>query len=856
MVESNAERPSLPPRWLVFGLFFLSGVTGLVYQVIWLRQLTLIFGATAYASSAVLSTFMGGLALGSYWASNRGDAWPRPLRAYGVLELGVSAYAAIIPALLSLLTPVLGAAWQLGAGRHFVVLALIKFVAIALLILPATTLMGATLPVLSRVALQYRSGLGSGVGALYTVNTCGAVAGTFVAAFAALPALGMKRTLGLTIALNVLVAVVAWVAGSAPQSRATPESPRPSESGTVPGRWLIGTFAASGAAAMVLEVAWTRGLALVFGSSVYAYASMLGAFLIGLASGAACATAFLKRRPGADATLAFSIALGAAGLLSFGTAYGIQTLPHLFGDIYFRWSPSPEGWWAVQVGLALLIMFPTTFALGWIFPLVLEAAGVSRRGVASAVGRVYAANTLGTIVGAAAGGFLLIPVLGVGRTLIGVAVAQLLLGAAMAPRTAARGRSWVATAFASGAVCCVLLRPSWDVLLMNSGVYMNIQNFTDRGGWTAFLNQVRQDNTLVLARDGLTASVVVANQPKAKNLYLTVNGKTDASSREDLETQIMAGQLPLLLHPQPKDVLVIGLASGISVGSVASHPVEHIRVVEVESAMIEAARAFGPHNGQVLDDPRVTVSINDARNELQFDASTYDVIVSEPSNPWMTVAANLFTEDFFRIAKNRLRADGVFGQWVQAYCLGPEQLRSIIGAFQRSFPHTLVFETLHGVDLLLVGSDRPLVLDAAILDDRISEFRVRLDLARVGISSTDDLAGMLQNGGDGLRSVLTGAHTNTDDNGYVEFAAPKALYLDSQDANLAMLQGTAPDPFDTIRPLVRATGDEDSFRLALIRRWILRDDVDRAKKAISFLNAPDAVARAQALLPGTSVPPQ
>lgn len=847
----DASRSGSGHRVLPFVLFFVSGATGLVYQVVWLRQLTLIFGATAYASSAVLSTFMGGLALGSYAAGRWSDRWRQPLRAYGALELAIAAYAASIPWLLAALTPLLAIAWRLGAERHFAWLAFGKFVAIGILILPATTLMGATLPVLSRLAAQRSRSFGGGVGALYAINTFGAVVGTVGAAFVALPGLGMRRTLILTIGINAIVGVVAWLAGRERAGAPPPDEPaRAAAAGVGPApRALIAAFGASGAAAMVLEVAWTRGLSLVLGSSVYAYASMLAAFLIGLASGAACAVRFLNRRKTASPRLLLAILLGSAGALSFGTAYAIQTLPRLFAEIYFRVGPPPEGWWLAQVGLASIVMFPTTFVLGWVFPLVLEAAGARGRGIASSVGTIYAANTLGTIVGAAAAGFLLIPYFGVGPTLVGTACVQLALGAALAAGAAHPAARRVAVACVAGAALCAALHPRWDLLLMNSGVYMNIQNFDRNAGWTGFLKQVREDNAVVYAKDGLTASVVVANQPAANNLYLTVNGKTDASSREDLETQILAGQIPLLLHPSPRDVLVVGLASGISVGAVATHPVERIRVVEVEAAMLEAARLFAPFNGNVLEDPRVSVSVNDARNELEFSPRDYDVIVSEPSNPWMTVASNLFTEDFFRIARARLRPGGVFGQWIQAYCLAPEQLRSIVAGFQHAFPHVLVFETLRGVDLLLVGSDRPLGLDTEALDERLSELRIRLDLERIGVRSGVDLAGLLQTGGPAMSALVAGARSNTDDSGYVEFNAPRSIYLDSLDANLAMLQGPDDDPLATVAALVRHPGDTDAFRFEMIRRWILRDQTARASRALLYFSDPTWTSRARALFP-------
>jgi spermidine synthase len=849
---SNTRRiPTVHQKNLLVAsaLFFLSGAVGLVYQVVWLRQLTLIFGATAYASSVVLSTFMGGLAFGSLIAARRATGWGPPLRAYGWLELGIAAYASAIPFLLALLPSVLETAWARGAAGHFAAFALLKFVAIAIVILPATTLMGATLPVLSRLACQADSSVRSSVARLYAVNTFGAVTGTITAAFWALPAWGTRRTLAVTIAVNTAVGVLAWLRGrSIPDSEIEAPREQPSQLSSDGVRSIVWAIAISGAAAMVLEVAWTRGLALVLGSSVYAYASMLTAFLIGLASGAGAAVSFLRRRPDISPRQSLAVVLGLVGLLSFGTTYALQSLPRLFAEAYFRAQPSPEGWWLVELGLASFVMFPTTFALGFVFPLVLEVAGVVREKVSASVGRIYAANTLGTIFGAASAGFFLIPALGVNDTLAGVAAVQLALGGWVGFGVRSRARGWLTGACFAGAALVLLLRPEWDVLLMNSGVYMNIQDFDRKKGWSAFVQQVRTDNTLVFARDGLTASVIVANQPEAQNLYLSVNGKVDASSRLDLDTQVLIGHIPLLLHTDPHDVLMVGLASGISAGSAAQHPVDHITVVDVEAAMIDAAHAFSAHNGDVLSDPRVSVSINDARNELQFNPASYDVIISQPSNPWMTVASNLFTEDFFAIAAKRLRPDGVFGQWVQAYCLAPEQLRSIIAGFHKSFPHVLVFETNRGIDLLVIGSKSPLVLDLDALQNRMSELRVRIDLGRVGIRSPLDIAGLLQVGGAALEPLARDAVPNTDDSGYVEFQAPRTLYLETIDANLAMLQATPGDPLNAIRDSIRSGYSEDELRSALIDRWGLRKQFSRVARALDFFSDPSSRAKASEVI--------
>ena len=562
----------------------------------------------------------------------------------------------------------------------------------------------------------------------------------------------------------------------------------------------------------------------------------------------------MKRRPNSDSRAALAAALAAAGVLSFAAAHAIQILPRLCAEIYFRLNPSPEGWWLAQLAIALFVMFPTTYALGWVFPLVLDAVGGGTRTVVSSVGRIYAANTIGTILGAVGGGFLLIPLLGVGTTLLGVAVGQLLLGAALFPGPGPgvpRYRRVPTVACVALALLVVTFRPAWDVIMMNSGVYINVQDVDRSKGWDAFWRKFETKDEIVFARDGLTASILVARQPDLDNTYLAVNGKVDASSREDLETQVLLGHIPLLLHPAPRDVLIVGLASGITAGSAATHPVSSIRVVEVEGAMIEAARRFARYNHDVLDDPRVTLSINDARNELQFNPTDYDVIISEPSNPWMTVAANLFTEDFFRIGRSRLRSGGVFAQWIQNYCLAPDTLRSILAGFHRAFPHVLVFETSRGVDLMAIGSDQPLVLDVDALGRRSSELWVRADLARVGVSGPLDLAAMLQTGGQALEDLVRGTTLNTDDNGLVEFAAPRTLYLDSQDSNLSMLQGSpAGDPLAVVASLIRTPESPERLRLEMVRRWAGRDEKPRAARAASFFDDPVLKAEADEILGG------
>jgi len=853
----NAGTPGAV-RPLVTGLFFVSGATGLVYETIWLRQLVLLFGSTLHATTAILSVFMGGLALGA-WLGGRFAcrARTRPLVAYGLLEIALGGYALLVPRLLEAIEPAMRLLWEAGGRDLPLLLSAGKLVGIVLVLLPPTAFMGATLPVLSREIAHGGQRFGGQIGTLYSVNTLGAVAGTALAGLYLLPTLGMSATLSLAAAANWGVGglALALAAGSRRPAPGIGDlgGPPSSKEKDRASPTLLAAFALSGAAAMTLEVAWTRGLSLVFGSSVYAFALMLVAFLSGLGFGSAAFSALL-RRGRREAAVLLAALLGGAGVAALATAWILQFMPSLFGRLYLAAPFGPGTWLAVQLGIALLVMLPTTFLLGGVFPAVIELDARKLEGVPRSVGRSYGANTLGTIAGALAGGFLFVPALGVAGTILLAAALELALGLVVSwklvPGSPGRRLPLVA-GLAAGLVLVGVARPGWDTLLMNSGVYVNLQEFPVRT-WKDYLERLRGNNRIVYAREGLTASVLVADHLPSGSRYLSVNGKIEASSRADLETQILVGHLPLLLHREPRDVLVIGLASGITIGSVATHPVRRVDVVEVERAMIEAARLFSEVNGNVLEDPRVVLRVNDARNELQFDRSTYDVIISEPSNPWMTVASNLFTKEFFELVRGRLRPGGVFCQWVQAYSLRAEDLRSILAAFHHAFPRLLVFETLRGVDLLLIGSAEPVRLDLAQLERRMAELKVQMDLRRVGVRRPSDLLALFRLGDLEAGRILEGATPNTDDNGRVEFSAPLALYLDTIEENLALLDSAGSDPLAYLDPAPASREEADRLLLVLASKWKERGHEGLALAAATRLAGGPFAAEARQLMEGRS----
>lgn len=863
-----------PPRILtarlpIFLLFLLSGATSLVYEVVWLRKLILIFGSTQFATSTVLSTFMAGLALGAFvagrWITRSHIA---PLKIYGLLEIGIGVYALFVPFLFRVLSPVYQVLWDAGMSESFVALSLAKFVGIAAVLLPPTVMMGATLPILSRQIADDPKRIGGKVGTLYAINTFGAVAGTFLAGFVLVPHLGVRHTLWVTAAVNGVLGLTAmWLAGrlARPESAAPAKPSGDAAQAPVPDSPALAAprrrmplvllvFGLSGFGALVLEVAWTRVLALVMGSSVYAFSLMLLAFLVGLAIGSAFFAGWLRKRPKTDPAAMLGVLLVATGFLAYATSWAFRALPRTFAEIYF-WTQgqtdwltgsdwlSANQWMVVQFLCGLLIMFPATFALGGIFPAVLQLHARRLDQVGTSVGTVYASNTVGTIVGAAMAGFVLIPAFGMLNAVTGIAILEVALGTLIIFAVVTRPHRLRPAILLAAVVICGLFfgLPQWDVRLMNSGVYMNLfgEGWTD---WESFSKIIYENNEPVLVREGLTATVFVADQPRFQNRYLAVNGKIEASTNADLETQLMCSHLPLLMHANPKDVMVIGLASGISVGAVATHPVETIRVIEIEKEMEPAARLFEEHNNYVLDDPRLVLSFNDARNDLEFSSNTYDVIISEPSNPWMTVASNLFTEDFFRMAKTRLREGGIFSQWVQNYYLPKEDLRSIIAAFRDSFPYVMLFETYDGIDLLLIGSQEPLQLNLERFEERMTELRVLLDLGRVGIRKPADILELFRLGPRDVDKIVAGAPRNTDDNARVEFSAPKTFGVYTVGENLDYLRQFVSDPVDYITPEL-GPDEADELRLQIARGLFFRQEYDLARRTLQAVESSEFSAR-------------
>ncbi|MFQ5877968.1 MAG: fused MFS/spermidine synthase [Acidobacteriota bacterium] len=807
---------ALPPLALIVAV---SGAAGLIHEVVWARLLGQSLGHSLQSLSAVLVAFLGGLGLGAAIASRAARRCRSPLRDYAFLES--------IMALHGLLGPLVAAGIALGMERLGPALgdgapqAALRLLLACLALSPLTLAMGATFPLIVREAEERGVGPGRTVARLYGWNTVGGAAGAAIGAFALMPLLGARVTLGAAALLNLLAAAGAVVLRRAAPGAGGPGGrglrtassgpPRPSGPGVGgppgPVAAALAAAALSGAVGASLQVGWTRTMTLAFGSTVYALGLTLAAYLLGIGAGPLLLPSRLLRRgTGAALAAASQWAVAVSSLLLIPL---LGFLPRIAAALSGGLGSPPALLPAAQFGVAFACLLVPTLAQGATFPaLALWAAGpAAPRDTHRAAGRVYAASTWGSVAGFLATGFLLVPAWGTERTLRGAGLCALLLAGALlaaATRwgdraTAPRGRLRARLAAVAGIALplALLALPSWDRALVSSGGFLYGPVYRAAREGRSVTEAMRQRGSILFERESGDGLVTV-RRSRAGILSLQINGKTEASTGGDMATQLLAAHLPLLLHPDPRQVLVIGLASGVTVGAAERYPAEAIHVIEISPAVVAAARLFGRENGSALDDTRLRLIVDDARAWLLARPRRFDVIASQPSNPWVAGVANLFTEEFYRLVRRRLSDGGLFCQWVQAYRLDPVDLRGIVRSFLAVFPDATLWEESAGSgDYFLIGGLRPLRLDPSSLWERAGA-AVHRDLRRAGVRSIADLLARFVAGPGGLRALSAGAQPHTDDNLYLEWRAPLALFRDTLKLQVAGLNRHR----ETIYPLL------------------------------------------------------
>ena len=869
--------PDVRLRRVVFvALYAVSGAAALIYEVTWTRLLTLQMGHTVAATSTVLAAFMGGLALGAWLAGRFPVAQSRRLYTYAALEGAVALVAVALPVVLARSLPAI--AWAYADGdapfRFGVVRVMLS---VGLLTVPVAA-MGATFPIAAAWLTSMRTTAREGLpahgafeaGVLYAANSAGATLGAASAGFWLIPAIGVRGTTWIGVALSALAAIgVLWLARAeagalaAPgpaaavgarrsQRKAPPPHAQPPGSASRPAL-ACAAAALSGCAALVYEVAFTRLLVLVIGPTTYAFATTAASFIGGIALGSA-AGARLARRVAHPtlwlAAMLVTTAVSAALIAGFAAA----RLPLIVAVQVAAAGATFQSVVVRQAFGVALLMLPVTFVLGVSFPLALAAASsgaaTSSGGAAVArdTARVYTANTIGAVAGALMAGFLLVPRLGLQATFEGTSRVTAIGGAILATAvlwsraTGQKRRGIVAgLAVASGLLASLVAFPRWDRNLLASGAYKYAPyvGASESGDFEASLRAGR----LEYYRDGAAATVSVRRL--GGTLSLAIDGKVDASNAGDMLTQRLLGVLPVLMHRDPKDLCVIGLGSGVTVGSaMATGLVHRAEVIEIAPEVVAASALFSKENGDVLSRPDVRLVVGDGRSHLRLTTRPYDVIVSEPSNPWMAGVAALFTHEFFSAARARLKPEGLFCQWAHTYDISPADLRSIVQTFRSVFPQSTMWLVGSG-DLLMIGTvDSGFDIEhrvARIVERsrRASIVSVLADVAVTPANAPFLLLSLFAGGPAEIGRYADGAVVQTDDRLALEFTGPRAIYGSRPtNSNAATIQTLAAEarPPDAVSAVM---GGADA------RNWTARGAMEL--KAEAYGTAFDSFRRAVAL---------
>lgn len=766
--------------WLVLVLFFCSGATALVYEVVWSKFLSQMFGSTIYAQTVVLAAFMGGLALGNRIFGPWADRWQQPVRAYGYLEIAIGLYAFFFPAFAQAADWVFVAVGSGIAERTAWLLALKGLLSAALLLGP-TILMGGTLPLLSAWLQRSSVDAGRRTALFYATNSFGAVAGAALAGFWLVQNLGMVSSLQMTALVNVIIGTTA---GLLSRSRLLGQMDPNESASTVateiiaPGkwRWAGAIVAVTGAVSMGFEVLASRSLAMIFGSSLQSFAVVLIAFILGIGLGSMW-IASPQWREGFSKKLIVLLLCAAAAwvtLLVFNierwvdfyrlarTGLGRNGVGYVYNEL-------------LNTGIALVVLGVPAMCNGAVLPLMIRV--VSREGklLGARVGTLLTWNTLGAVAGTLLTGFLLMPLAGL-RNSFGV----LALALALAALVVAWQQGWLAGMIGGAAVIgltgCLFVfgGESWRYVI-SSGAFRSRETVFNPAAMT-----LRKQHVNILFYDDAPDATVsveeAAGADASGDRGLCVNGKPDASTRSDLSTQLLLAHLPMLARPGARDVFIFGLGSGISAGALLSYPAEKIVVAENCEPVVRASQYFTNWNRRVLSDRRTHLRHEDARTVFKLNPQLYDVIIAEPSNPWTVGIGSVFSREFYQLAASRLKPGGVMAQWFHVYEMHDGIVELVLRTFNSVFPHVEIWDSCSG-DIILLGSLQSWPTGPDVFRQGFTLAGVKSDLAKIGISSPEALLARQLASQQTAFAIVGDGPVQSDLFPVLEYAAPRAFYI-------------------------------------------------------------------------------
>jgi spermidine synthase len=720
-------------------LLFVSGASALALEVLWIRDFTLSFGSTAEATGVVLATYFAGLALGARLGGHL-RIGQLPLRTFARLLTGVAisiaGYVILRPALPGLAASLAGAAPRALLPVTHIVLAS------AVLLLP-TTLLGATLPVAAAAAASVRT-----AGRLYAWNTLGGAAGALATSFLALPALGARGSFLAAGAVDLAVAAAAWMLAHRAPATVWAETPARARGGAARPGLAAAVAGTAGAVALAGEVLWARGLSGVLSGSVYSTALVLGAALLGIVAGTAIALRVLARPGRLEPRLAVAATVAALAVLASVPA--LRALPGISLALVGSFGGGAVAGLAVEAVLALHVVFVPSAAVGSLLPISLGLGDSLRPSTAMA--GPLAASTAGGILGSLGAAFVLLPGLGLGGGLLLLAAALLALAAALASRRAPRA---LAASAAGGLAVAAALAPPLP--------------FPWRSG---------PADRVLYSRDGPTATVLVTTDAHDRR-RLRINGQYSLGGGDGLFLERREGLLPVLLHPDPRRLLHLGVGTGDTLGAAVTSPGLGADGVELVAEALDAAAFFAADNGDMTRNPRVHLVADDARSFLLASDARWDVILVDLVLPWTAGAGSLFSRDFYRLALAHLARGGLVCQWLPLHQLAVGDLEGIVATFGSVFPHVQLWVAYHRSLTplaMLVGSTDPLTADAAAMRARLGDPAFLAMARSVGLDDPDGIPLLYVTDGVHLRAATRDVPPITDDRPTIEFSAPRAYY--------------------------------------------------------------------------------
>lgn len=756
----------------------------LIYQTVWLRELRLVFGASTSATAAVLAIFMAGLGAGSAVLGKRADRQENPLAFYARLEIIIAVSAALSLLLLVFVRMTYIAA---GGSVHLgisIATGIRLLLATIVLGIP-TFMMGGTLPAAARAVETSEDPARRRLATIYAVNTMGAVAGTLISTFFLLETFGNRRTLLIAAALNLLVAVIARaISRDSRASEVTSEAVRPprDDEESLPPRVVLVTSGLVGAAFLLMELVWYRMLGPILGGTTFTFGLILAIALLGIGMGGFAFSLWNRASVGALAlTTALEALAMAVPLIAGDRIAHYSNLLRTLGEAGFQGHIIA---WSI---ITLAVVFPASFIAGFQFPLLVALLGKGREDVGRDVGQAYAWNTFGSIAGSLGGGFIVIPLLSAPGAWRAVVILLAVLSIGLCFMTLRR-RTWTHVT-ASLVICAAALAGTAargpTAAWRHSGIGVGrLEVRQSVNEFRAAANDFRR--WIVWEADGRESNVALS---AGDDLSFIVNGKPDGSARVDAGTQVMGGMIGAILHANPKSAFVIGMGTGSTAGWLGAIPsMERVDVVELEPVVLRIAKDLSSVNQNVLANPKVRTEIADAREALLTGRRQYDIIFSEPSNPYRAGIASLFTSEFYRAAADRLAPGGIFLQWVQTYDVGSETLTTIYATLTETFPHVDTFWTTSG-DAVLVATLDPLTYDADRMRARLASepYRSAIGKAWRGNTAEAFMAQMIANERTAAFLATRAPGMNTDDLTVVEFGFARGLGLTGSVEGLASL---------------------------------------------------------------------